>query len=109
MLPVALSVQYAFMLPIATPPNTVAFSTGRLKVIDMVRHFSTFMSHPKPRWINDEQLEYMVTTQNSENDLFNPNITFYISLNKYIKLINSFRLGTHLLRQDLVAGTDVTL
>ncbi len=25
-------------------------------------------------------------TQNSENNLFNPNITFRISLNKYIKL-----------------------
>ncbi len=36
-------------------------------------------------------------TQNSENDLFNPNITFYISLNKYIKLINIFGLGRHLL------------
>ncbi len=48
-------------------------------------------------------------TQNSENDLFNPNITFYISLNKYIKLINSFGLGRHLLRQYIVAGTDDTL
>ncbi len=34
-----------------------------------------------------------VWTQNSENYVFNPNITFYISLNKYIKLINSFVLG----------------
>ncbi len=48
-------------------------------------------------------------TQNSENDLFNPNITFYISLNKYIKLINSFGLGRHLLRQYIVGGTDATL
>ncbi len=50
--------------------------------------------------------------QNSENDLFNPNITFCISFNmfnKYIKLINSFGLGRHLLRQDIVAGTDATL
>ncbi len=48
-------------------------------------------------------------TQNSENDLFNPNIKFYISLNKYVKLINSFGLGKHLLRQDIVAGTHATL
>ncbi len=48
-------------------------------------------------------------TQKSENDLFNPNITFYISLNKYIKLINSFGLGRQLLRQDIVADTDTTL
>ncbi len=48
-------------------------------------------------------------TQNSENDLFNPNITFCISCNKYIKLINSFGLGRHLLMQDIVVGTDATL
>ncbi len=48
-------------------------------------------------------------TQNSENDLFNPNITFYISLNKYIMFINNFGLGRDLLRQDIVAGTDATL
>ncbi len=48
-------------------------------------------------------------TQNSENDLFNPNITFCISLNKYIKLINSFGLRRHLLRQEIVTGTDATL
>ncbi len=48
-------------------------------------------------------------TQNSENDLFNQNITFCISFYKYIKLINNFGLGRHLLRQDIVAGTDATL
>ncbi len=48
-------------------------------------------------------------TQNSENYLFNPNITFCIFFNKYIKLINNFGLGRHLLRQDIVAGTDATL
>ncbi len=48
-------------------------------------------------------------TQNSENDLFNPNITFCISFNKYIKLIKRFVLGRHMLRQDIVAGTDATL
>ncbi len=47
--------------------------------------------------------------QNSDNDLFNPNITFYIFLNKYIKLIISFGLGRHLLRHDIMAGTDATL
>ncbi len=45
-------------------------------------------------------------TQNSGNYLFNPNIHFTSPLNKYIKLINSFGLGRHLLRQDIVAGTD---
>ncbi len=48
-------------------------------------------------------------TQNSENDLFNLNITFCISFNKYIKLINNLGLGRHLLGQDIVTGTNATL
>ncbi len=54
-----------------------------------------------------------IQTNNENSELrkwfINPNITFYISLNKYIKLINSFGLGRHLLRQDIVAGTEATL
>ena len=42
MLPVAIAVQYAFMLPVATPANTVAFSYGRIKVIDMVMYFNIY-------------------------------------------------------------------
>ncbi|XP_034298998.2 solute carrier family 13 member 2 [Magallana gigas] len=37
MLPAAISTSFAFMLPVATPPNTLAFSYGYLKVIDMVK------------------------------------------------------------------------
>ena len=36
MLPAAIATSFAFMLPVATPPNTLAFSYGYLKVIDMV-------------------------------------------------------------------------
>ncbi len=41
----------------------------------------------------------------------NPIITFNMSLNKckYIKLITSFGLQKHMLRQDIVAGTYATL
>ncbi len=43
-------------------------------------------------------------TQNSENDLFNPSITFYISLKKKKKKINRVGLGRHLLRQNIFAS-----
>ncbi|OWF38503.1 Solute carrier family 13 member 5 [Mizuhopecten yessoensis] len=37
MLPAAISSSFAFMLPVATPPNTIAFSYGYLRIIDMVK------------------------------------------------------------------------
>jgi hypothetical protein len=37
MIPATIACSYAFMLPIATPPNAIAYSTGYFKMTDMAR------------------------------------------------------------------------
>jgi sodium-dependent dicarboxylate transporter 2/3/5 len=37
LLPVTISASYAFMLPVATPPNTIVFASEKIKVKDMMR------------------------------------------------------------------------
>lgn len=36
MIPAAVGCSYAFMLPVSTPPNSIAFASGHLLVKDMV-------------------------------------------------------------------------
>lgn len=36
-IPAALAASCAFMMPVATPPNTIVFASGKLKIIDMVK------------------------------------------------------------------------
>lgn len=47
MLPCTISASLAFMLPVATPPNAIAFSYGTLKVLDMVKAHSHHFSRPQ--------------------------------------------------------------
>jgi sodium-dependent dicarboxylate transporter 2/3/5 len=38
MIPATLSNSLAFMMPVGTPPNAIAYGTGRVRIIDMVRY-----------------------------------------------------------------------
>lgn len=37
MVPAALSASFAFMMPVATPPNAIVFASGRISIAQMVK------------------------------------------------------------------------
>ena len=41
MLPAAVTCSYAFMLPVATPPNAIVFAAAKMRPADMVTELKT--------------------------------------------------------------------
>jgi len=44
MLPAAVTCSYAFMLPVATPPNAIVFAAAKMRPHDMVISFEIFLT-----------------------------------------------------------------
>ncbi len=104
--------QAAYFVRLMTPKTTfVSLLETNPSEWDRLETFQpvdvTFRAEAYHPHTHSSQTKPIEDTQNSENDLFNPRITFHI-LYKYIKGIYSFGLERHLLRQDIVIGTDAT-
>ncbi|GFQ87588.1 hypothetical protein TNCT_645001, partial [Trichonephila clavata] len=97
MLPVSIVCSYAFMLPVATPPNAIAFESGNMNTVDMakpgiVMNFvccgvqlfmlntlgvAMFDLNTFPSWANHTETSNSVTNTVMQNLTALGNITFH--------------------------------
>jgi Sodium:sulfate symporter transmembrane region len=62
MIPATIACSFAFMLPVATPPNAIAFGCGYVKVWDMIKA-GQWITYVANNVANNVQNEHQPITQ----------------------------------------------